>query len=499
MNNIQKLENWLKEHDISGYSISDDLYITVKGNVNLKGRLERKILPVKFKEVDGYFDISDNELINLEGCPIKVGNFFNCSLNNLTSLFHSPKRVGNFDCSNNKLVNLSYCPKEVYGSFNCSNNKLVSIKGSPRTIKDKFDCSFNHIKSLIGGPKYIEQSFDCSSNYLTDLQGGPIIVGKDYICNTNFLKNLDLIADTIDNNVYTDIKLDKMVTLLAEEKENIWKYNGSSIAEHIHKPIVSLSNKKEIKTWLEKHGISNFKILDNNSVNVNSDVRLSNKLANLSKLPLSFNEVTGSFDISDNELVSLVGSPKKVEGDFLAFKNELTSLKGSPKEVDGSFIILKNHITSIQYAPSIVKDDFICSHNPINNLDGINTVFGSVFTGVLIDKLKAKKYIYNGVTTYKYSGDLVMQYFDEVYVSLTEEEQIFNKTRLKLKNAISNMLNSKELKKEMITNVLLDNLSKYHLFDLKEQVLLIKNPPKTNISKELSEKDILKKAFNEIL
>ncbi len=498
MNSIKQLENWLKEHDILRYSISDDLYVTVKGNVNLKNKLTRKILPIKFKEIGGYFDISDNELINLEGCPIQVGNFFNCSNNNLTSLFNAPKRVGDFDCSNNQLVNLSYCPKEVYGSFDCSNNKLISIKGSPRTIKNKFDCSFNTIKLLIGGPKYIKQSFDCSSNHLKDLQGGPIIVGKDYICHTNFLKNLDLIADTIGNDVYTDIKLDHIVSLPAE-KEKIWKYNGSSIVAHIHKPIVSLSNKKEIKNWLEKHGISNFKILDNNSVNVDNDVRLSNKLANLSKLPLSFNQVKGNFDISDNELVSLIGSPSKVDGDFLAFKNELISLKGCPKEVNGSFIILKNHITNIQYAPSIVKDDFICSHNPINNLDGINTVLGSVFTGVFIDKLKAKKYIYNGVTTYKYSGDLIMQYLDEVYVNLTDEEKVFDKTRLKLKNAISNMLKSKELKKEMITDVLLNNLTKYHLFDLKIKVLLIKNPQKENISKELSEKDILKMAFNEEL
>ena len=498
MNTIQQVENWLKEHDISGYSISDDLYVSVKGNVNLKGKLPRKILSIKFKEVDGYFDISDNELINLEGCPIKVGNFFNCSNNNLISLFDAPKKVGDFDCSNNKLVRLSYCPKEVNGYFDCSHNKLSSIKGSPRTIKDKFDCSSNLINSLIGGPKYIKQSFDCSSNHLKDLQGGPIIVGKDYSCHTNFLKNLDLIADTIDNDVYTDIKLDNILSSL-DEQGKIWKYNGSSMVEYIHKPIVSLSNESEIKKWLEKHGISNFKILGNNSVNVDSDVRLSNKLANLSKLPLSFNEVKGNFDISDNELVSLIGSPNKVGGDFLAFKNELTSLKGSPKEVNGSFIILKNHITSIEFAPSIVKDDFICSHNPINNLDGINTVLGSIFTGVLMDKIKAKKYVYNGVTTYKYSGDLIMQYLDEAYVSLTDEERVFNKTRLKLENAISNMLKSSELKKEMVTDVLLNNLSKYHLFDLKKQVLLIKNPPKINSSKELSEKDILKMAFDEEL
>ena len=43
--------------------------------------------------VDGYFDISNNGLISLEGCPKIVTRDFNCSKNNLTSLFEGPTEV----------------------------------------------------------------------------------------------------------------------------------------------------------------------------------------------------------------------------------------------------------------------------------------------------------------------------------------------------------------------------------------------------------------------
>lgn len=97
-------------------------------------------------------------------------------------------------------------------------------------------------------------------------------------------------------------------------------------------------------------------------------------------------------DISENELVSLEGSPVKVNGSFLAHKNELNFV-GGPKEVKGSFIILHNNITSLQNSPTTVKGDFICSHNPLRSLEGINTVFGYVFTGVYIARLNVKNII----------------------------------------------------------------------------------------------------------
>ncbi|MFK2821582.1 hypothetical protein [Arcobacter sp. YIC-80] len=493
MTSLSAVESWLEEHSIENYTISEDLYITVHGSVNLNEKIKEKTLPVKFKLVNGYFDISNNSLESLEGCPEKVGKDFNCSKNELDSLLGAPIRVGDFDCSHNKLTSLSYCPKEVIGFFNCSNNQLTSIKGSPRTIKGYFRCEYNKIESLKGGPKYIDAYFDCSHNYIKELNGGPITVVQDYICNGNLLKSLDGIADTIGWDVQTDIRLNKLANSYNEE-EKIWKYKGKDVVSHVYKPIVALCNKEDISRWLSKHDIKNFEILPNNSVNVKGSVKLSDKLANLSKLPLSFNEVEGDFDISNNELISLEGCPKIVHGDFLAFKNELSSLKGGPKQVSGSFIILKNNIDSLKFSPSLVKEDYICSHNPLRDLDGINNVQGSIFTGVFIPNVKAQKYVYNSVTTYKYPGEGIAEYLDKVYVTLTEEERVYEKTKVNLRNAISRLIESNSLKKEMINDTLIKNLEKYHLDEIKHKVLQIKNP-KPRSKEDLTESDVLKMAF----
>lgn len=493
-----EIEKWLESFSITNYMILDDLTVNVFGSVNLNNKLNGKKLPIKFKKVDGYFDISDNELKTLEGCPEVVTKDFNCSRNNLASLFNSPKEVGDFDCSYNDLKDLSYCPKTVKGSFDCSNNKITSLKGSPRTVKGFFKCSHNQITSLKNGPNNIELYFDCSFNLLEKLTAGPFGVGQDYICNGNKLVDLDGVADEIGWDLLTDIRLNHVDNSFNEET-GVWKYKGNEAISHIYKPVVALTNIDEISRWLRKHEIKNFSVLKDNSVDVHEDVKLSNKLANLLKLPLQFNEVEGTFDISDNELISLEGCPKKVTGDFLAFKNELTSLKGAPKEVGGSFIILQNNISSLKFAPSSVKEDFVCSHNPLRSLDGLNSVNGFVFTGVYLPKVKCQKYTYKGVPTYKYPGELVMKYLDNEYITLTDDEIAFEKTRKNVEKVITTMLNNNELNAEKITDTLINNLEKYHLQSLKEKVLLIKYPVTEKKDKHLSEQEILNSIFDEEL
>ena len=498
MLNFSGIESWLKEHSIKNYIISDDLSVTVQGNVNLHGKLKEQKLPVKFKSIDGYFDISDNNLISLEGCPKTVTKDFNCSKNKLVSLFDAPIDVGEFDCSHNLLKNLSYCPKEVRGNFNCSFNEITSIKGSPRSIKGYFKCNDNRIASLKGAPQHIDMYFDCSHNHLETLVGGPVSVGQDYICQGNNLTDLDGLADEIGWDLQTNVRLNHLNSSYNEEGE-YFKYKGAQVIAHIYKPIVALNNAEDIKKWLNRHEIKNFRILSDNSVDVMGDVRLCDKLNNMLKLPLNFNTVEGDFDISDNELTSLEGCPKKVSGSFLAYKNELTSLKGGPKEVGGNFIVLHNNITSLQNSPTIVKEDFICSHNPLRDLEGINTVIGYVFTCVYVPKLKCQKFNYKGVITYKYSGDAVTKYLDQEYVSLTDEERAFEITKKNLEKAIKKMLNSGSLTKDMITDTLIRNLEKYHLEQLKAKILLIKNPPNEEDSSILTEEEIIKLVFDKEL
>ncbi|PLY06109.1 MAG: hypothetical protein C0625_10790 [Arcobacter sp.] len=496
MKTIKDVEKWLDGHEISSYSVSSNLHVNVNGNVNLRNKIEGDRLPINFEKVSGYFDISSNDLISLEGCPKIVEKDFDCSKNKIESLFGSPNSVGDFNCSHNRIKSLSYTPKEVEGYFDCSNNELLSIEGSPRTIRGYFKCSHNKISSLKGGPKYIQDYFDCSYNKIDTLKDGPITVSKDFSCHVNELRSLDDIAEEIGWDVITDVNLNHIPSSIFDEENKFWKYKGKEVIKHIYKPIVAISNKADIERWLQKHKVNNFKILEDNSVDVKGDVRLSNLLENYKKLPINFNEVDGDFDISDNVLTSLEGSPKKVGGNFSAYKNELTSLKGGPKEVGKNFVILKNNIRSLEHSPSIVNEDYICSHNPLTNLEGLINVGGSVFTGVYIGTLKYIEFSYHSIITYKYTGTTIMEYLDKEYVTLTEEEKIYNKTRENLKSAITNMLNEKKLKVEMINDNLLKNLTKYNLVELKKRVLELKNPTHEIRKKALTEDEIMKSVFN---
>jgi hypothetical protein len=55
-----------------------DGLVNVNGNVNIwESYHQYKItLPIRFGVVTGYFDISDNRLLSLEGCPEIVGDGF---------------------------------------------------------------------------------------------------------------------------------------------------------------------------------------------------------------------------------------------------------------------------------------------------------------------------------------------------------------------------------------------------------------------------------------
>lgn len=496
MKSIKEVEKWLNKHEITSYTISANLNVSVNGNVNLRKKLEDKTLPINFEKISGYFDIAENNLESLVGCPHTVQKDFDCSSNNLTSLFGAPNHVSDFNCSHNRLTSLSYAPKEVSGFFDCSYNELTSIEGAPRNIQGYFKCSHNKLSSLKGSPKHIKDYFDCSCNKITILEDGPMNVGQDYICNQNSLRSLDFIADDIGWDVITDVNLNNIASSLFDEEAKVWKYKGSEVIKHIYKPVVIFETKADITKWLKANNIKDFKILNDNSVDVVGDVRLCGALENFQKLPVNFNEVNGNFDISDNVLISLEGSPKKVRGDFLAHKNELTSLKGGPKEVAKNFVVLKNNITSLQFSPIVVGEDFICSNNPLRSLEGIVSVGGSVFTSLYIPTLKSKQFNFHSQVTYKYEGSLLINYLDKEYIILTEEEQIYNKTRENLKKVISNMLKDKSLKIEMINENLLKNLTKYNLLELKKQVLEIIEPHNKTAKKELSEEEILASVFD---
>ena len=101
-----------------------------------------------------------------------------------------------------------------------------------------------------------------------------------------------------------------------------------------------------------------------------------NYLTSLEGAPI---EVGGDFDCSYNKLTSLAGAPQIVGGDFWCNNNQLTSLEGAPQEVGEGFWCYNNRLTSLKGAPQEVSGNFKCSTNQLTSLEGAPTEIGGKF------------------------------------------------------------------------------------------------------------------------
>ena len=117
----EEIHELCRKYEISNYTINEDKSIDVDGSVHLVGEGLHK-LPLKFRNVRGYFDCSFNNLTTLKGAPETVGDNFNCSNNKLKTLEGSLRRVsGYFDCSWNKnLMSLEGISPTIHGNLYCN-------------------------------------------------------------------------------------------------------------------------------------------------------------------------------------------------------------------------------------------------------------------------------------------------------------------------------------------------------------------------------------------
>jgi hypothetical protein len=110
----------------------------------------------------------------------------------------------------------------------------------------------------------------------------------------------------------------------------------------------SFQNEDSIINLCSKYGIRNYEIFSDGSIRVDGGVDLRGKLG-LKKLPLTFAEVSGNFDCSDNNLTTLEGCPTDVDGYFNCSGNKLTSLEYSPMRVSGDYICMEvSTLTSLE-------------------------------------------------------------------------------------------------------------------------------------------------------
>jgi len=106
---------------------------------------------------------------------------------------------------------------------------------------------------------------------------------------------------------------------------------------------------KTIKDFCKKYHIEDYTINNDGSIDVDGDVILME--FDLQKIPIKFNNVTGTFNCSYNRLTSLKNAPKYVGEVFTCQSNCLTSLEGFPISVGEVVVAYDNEFSSIDYLP----------------------------------------------------------------------------------------------------------------------------------------------------
>jgi hypothetical protein len=125
---------------------------------------------------------------------------------------------------------------------------------------------------------------------------------------------------------------------------------------------------EDIHAICRKYEIENYTINSDLSISVEGSVDLDDK--GLTKLPVKFKEVSGSFWCGGNRLVSLEGCPERVGGSFGCSNNNLTSLEWCPKYVNRDFYCQNNIIYTFEGIPDYTHIDrsFVCYGNLVYNI-----------------------------------------------------------------------------------------------------------------------------------
>lgn len=106
---------------------------------------------------------------------------------------------------------------------------------------------------------------------------------------------------------------------------------------------------KTTKDWLDFYHIKKYTINKDLTVDVDGSVDLHHQ--NLQKICVKFNIVQGNFEISNNDL---------------------TSLKGSPYIVLSNFICSNNHLINLEFSPNIIRNGISAYSNKFENINDLS-------------------------------------------------------------------------------------------------------------------------------
>jgi hypothetical protein len=124
----KSIVDWCEELVLFNYTINDDNTVDSSKVVNISNK-KLKVIPIQFGLVYGSFNCNENKLRTLKGSPKEVyGNFF-CSDNKLRTLIGGPKKVIRYYCYRNDLISLEGCPLKIGNDdiIRCDYNRIYNI------------------------------------------------------------------------------------------------------------------------------------------------------------------------------------------------------------------------------------------------------------------------------------------------------------------------------------------------------------------------------------
>jgi len=65
----KRIKDWLDNMKVKNYTINEDSTVDVNGSVHLINKGFLTEIPIQFGKVKDGFDVSDNKLTSLKGCP----------------------------------------------------------------------------------------------------------------------------------------------------------------------------------------------------------------------------------------------------------------------------------------------------------------------------------------------------------------------------------------------------------------------------------------------
>jgi hypothetical protein len=106
----------------------------------------------------------------------------------------------------------------------------------------------------------------------------------------------------------------------------------------------------------------------------------------VTQLPVRFGHVQGSFDCSENHLVTIEGAPVHVTEMFDCDTNKLISLKGAPLYIGGRFYCQRNPLTSLEGTPNHMERMVVSYHDNLPLLRTLQATRGVTLAGKQSDR-----------------------------------------------------------------------------------------------------------------